>query len=110
MWQKSKRNIYSEYSHEQIYKEILTTIQNKIETSLFLARFMDIIHSLSPFQQMWLIIMYHRSHSQSFSMCSDSAGVILLKEVNNFSPISQIGIKATSSSYFLRSDSKSMPY
>lgn len=113
MGQKFKRNIYSECSHEQIYEETLITIQNKAQTSLFPAQFMEIIHSISPFQQMCLIIMYQRTHSQhlwALSMCSESVGVILVKEVNNINPISQMGIKATSLSYLLRSDSKSMPY
>lgn len=43
-------------------------------------------------------------------MCNVSVGVILLKEVNDLNPILQMGIKATGLSYFLRSDSKSMPH
>lgn len=60
--------------------------------------------------------MPHYYVSQEFStpvalsMCSDSVGVILLKEVNNINPISQMGIQATGLSYFLRSYSKSMPH
>lgn len=62
---------------------------------------------------MCLIIMYLRSHSQhlwAVSMCNESVGEILLKEVNNINPISQMGIQATGLSYFLKSDSKSVPH